>query len=99
MAAIEDLKNAWVARIGTISDALVKAEATYLLDQYIAALPQQAALEANQITSYSIGGRSFTRRMVGEGQSAIQRMKFELYQYCYGSTSLCDANEDTITDD
>jgi len=32
MAAIDDLKTAWTARLATISDAVVKAEGTVALD-------------------------------------------------------------------
>ncbi len=92
MAAIDDLKAAWTAEIAKISNALIKAEATYALDQYIAALPQQAALEANQIATYSIGGRSFTRRDITAGQIAVDRLKGNLWRYCKGSTSLIDCN-------
>lgn len=92
MAAIDDLKAAWVKEIAKISDALIKAEADYALDQYVAALPRQAALEANEIASYSIGGRSFTRRDITAGQIAIERLRNNLYRYCKGSTSLVDAN-------
>ena len=92
MSAINDLKAAWTARLATISDAVVKAEATYLLENYIAAYTNQAALEANTISSYSLGGRSVTKRNGEIGRAMIQSMKVELYRYCYGSNSLIDMN-------
>lgn len=92
MSAINNLKAAWTARLATISDAVVKAEATYLLDNYIVAYEKQAALEAQTIASYSLGGRSVTRRNAEIGRDMIQSMKTELHRYCYGSTTLIDMN-------
>jgi len=92
MAAIDDLKTAWVAKIALISDTLIKAKATYLIDNYIAALPKQAALEAQTIDSYSIAGRSFTYREAAAGKAMVNAMEAELYRLCYGSVSLADAN-------
>jgi hypothetical protein len=92
MAAIDDLKAAWTLRLATIADAVVKAEATYLLDSYIAAMTKQAALEADTIQAYSIGGRSVTRRDASVGQSMINGMRLALNRYCYGQTTLVDLN-------
>jgi hypothetical protein len=92
MAAIDDLKSAWETEIGKISDTLLKAKATYQLDNYIAAVQQQASLEANDIISYSIAGRTFTRRDVGAGQDAIAAMENELVLLCYGRANYVDFN-------
>lgn len=92
MSAITELQSAWQARTALISDPVIKAEANYLLENYVAATQKQAALEANTITSYSIGGRSVTRRDTAAGQTLIQQMRMELYRLCYGGTSLLDLN-------
>jgi len=93
MAAITDLKNAWTAELAGIADPVIEAEATYLLDGYITALTNQTALDAKTISSYTIGGRTVTRRDVSVGRNLIQGMKTELYRYVYGSTTLIDMNE------
>ena len=93
MSAITDLKSAWTAKLAGISDAVIKAEATYLLDGYIAALTNQTALDANTIQSYTIGGRTVSRRDAAVGRKMVQDMKTELYRYVYGSTTLIDLNE------
>ena len=98
MAAIDDLKSAWEIEIAKISDALTKADATYALEVYISAVQQQAALEAKDIASYSIGGRTFTYRDVLSGQQAIQQLKSQLHEQVYGRSNLVDFNSrDTIS--
>ena len=92
MTALSELKSAWTARLASISDPVVKAEATYLLDNYVTATEKQVALEASNIQSYTLGGRSITRRDVAVGQSMIQSMRMDLYRYCYGGNSLVDMN-------
>lgn len=88
--AIEVLQGAWEDQIALISDPIIKAEATYLLTGYIAALQQQAALDANTISSYTIGGRTVTRRDAGSGRDLLDAMAMKLRRYCYGSTTLID---------
>ena len=92
MAAIDALTTAYQTEIAKISDPLTKAQATYLLERYIAALQKQAALEANEIVSYSIAGRSFTRRDIAGGQSAINSMQGDLDRMFHGTVSLVDMN-------
>ena len=92
MAAIDDLKTAWGTEIAKISDTLIKANATYQLDVYIAAVQQQASLEAKDISSYSIGSRTFTYRDVLAGQQAIQTLENSLHDQVYGRSNLVDFN-------
>jgi hypothetical protein len=92
MAAIDNLKTAWETEIAKISDALIKAKATVLLDAYIAAYTQQIALSAKDIASYSIGGRTFTYRDATAGQNMINGMESDLHDYVYSTSSLVDFN-------
>ena len=92
MAAIDDLKTAWQTEIAKISDTLIKADATYNLDAYIAAVAQQSALEAKEIQSYSIGGRTFTYRDVNAGAQAIAKLQSSLHTAVYGRINLVDFN-------
>jgi len=95
MATSTAFKAAIVAQIEYIDDDLDKAEATYLCDRYFEALDKQQALEANEITSYSIAGRTFTRRTAAEGQSVINQLRHELDGFLYGTAHLVDANTET----
>lgn len=96
MAAIDVLDSKWTAEIALISDTAVdavrKAEATYCKDRYINALQKQASLENNEITSYTIGGRTFTRRNASEGQSVINELRNELSTLVWGTIVLADNN-------
>ena len=92
MTAIADLNTAWTAKIATISDTLIQAEATLILETYIAALPQQAALLSGNVSSYSIAGRSFTKRDAANGQQLIDTYRRELFRAVYGDVSLMDMN-------
>lgn len=96
MAAIDDLKTAWEAKIALISDALLKAEATLALDNYIDARTAQAALTSNEITSYTIAGRTVTRRNPESGQAMINHLQNELTEYVYGSVTLIDADNPEV---
>ena len=97
MAAIDDVKTQWLVKVALISDALIKAEATYALDRYIAALTGQASLESNEIVSYTIAGRTFTRRDTSAGKQAIADLRLDLHRLCYGSVSLADMNTEQST--
>ena len=97
MAAIDDLKTAWETEIATIGDTLQNAEATYLLDGYIAALQSQASMSANEISSYTIAGRTVTRRNADTGQRLINELRNELSLYVYGNVTQADLNCGTVS--
>lgn len=84
------LKTAYETEVAKISDTLVNAQATDLLDQLMGGLEQQEALEGDKIASYSLMGRSFTRRSVRDGRSAVNAMRRELDQMIYGGATLGD---------
>ena len=90
--AIATLQSAWETEIAKISDTLIKADATYKLSVYIAAVQQQASLEAKDIASYSIGSRTFTYRDVQSGQQAVQQLENALHDRVYGRSNLVDFN-------
>jgi hypothetical protein len=90
--AIAALQTAWETEIAKISDTLINAKATFQLDGYIAAVQQQASLEAKDIASYSIGSRTFTYRDVNSGAAAIQSLEDSLHDMVYGRTNLVDFN-------
>lgn len=86
------LKAAWVLEIAKISDALTKAEATQLLDEYIDARTAIADLQSGKVQSYSIGGRSFTFHTVGAAESLVKSKHWDLWRMVYGSTTLLTGN-------
>jgi hypothetical protein len=92
MTAIADLQTAWETEIAKISDALIKADATYKLSVYIDALTSQSSLEAKNISSYSIGARTFTYRDVTSGQNAVNQLASSLHDQVYGRSNLVDFN-------
>jgi hypothetical protein len=94
------LDTVWTAAIATIGDsntsgAIRKAEATSVKDRYLASLEKQAALENNEIQSYTIGGRTFTRRDAGAGQNVINSLRSELHSLVYGTIVLADNNSES----
>jgi len=89
---IAALQTAWETEIAKISDTLINAKATYQLSVYIAAVVQQASLESKDISSYSIGSRTFSYRSVGEGAAAVQRLEDSLHDMVYGRSNLVDFN-------
>jgi len=92
------LDTVYTAAIALLSDsstsgAIRKAEATSVKDRYLAALEKQALLENNEIQSYTIGGRTFTRRDVGAGQGVINQLGNHLWSLCHGTIVLADNNK------
>ena len=87
-----DLKAAYLVEVNKISNVLQKARATYLVDMWSDAIDQNAALLANDIISYSVGGRTITRRNASEGNSAIAEMEYTINVLIYGTISLIDNN-------
>ncbi len=92
MASSTALKAAFTTEIAKISDTLQNAEATYTLDRYIEALDKQNALEAGNIISYTMAGRTFTKRNAGDGQAVVQQLRADLNKFIYGRVYLSDNN-------
>jgi len=97
MAAIDDVKSAWETEIAKISNALLKAEATYILDQYIAARTAQTKLSSDEIQSYTITNRTVTRRDPNAGTALINDLQNQLSELVYGTVTLADANTEIAT--
>ena len=86
------LKAAFTTEIAKISDTLQNAEAAYTLDRYIEALDKQNALEAGNVTSYTMAGRTFTKRNASDGQAIVQQLRADLNKFIYGTVTLLDNN-------
>jgi len=86
------LKAAYTTEVAKISDTLLNAEATYLLDRYIEALDSQNSLEGGSIQSYSIAGRTVTKSNLSEGRTLTDSLRGQLHGLIYGHESLMDMN-------
>lgn len=62
MSNIADLKAALILEAADISDSIDKLECLSLIDDWYACRVALAAFEAGDVQSYSIAGRSVTRR-------------------------------------
>jgi hypothetical protein len=93
MADIAPVVAAYTTEIAKISDTLINAKATYQLARWSEAQANQTSLEANEIQSYTVGDRTFTRRDVAAGQSALQQMENDLNAMIYGTAYLADNNQ------
>jgi hypothetical protein len=86
------LKTAYQTEVDKITDTLQNAKADYLLDRFIEALDNQNALEANEITSYSIAGRTVTNANPNVGAQAVRILQSDLESLIYGTVHLSDFN-------
>lgn len=74
MSNISDLKDALIDEANDLEDALEKLEVLSDIDDWYNVRVALAALSTQGILSYSIGGRSVTRRQVPELQAEEQRL-------------------------
>jgi hypothetical protein len=88
--ALATLAAAYATEIAKISDSVVKAEATYLLERWQAAVAQTATLEAQNVISYSAADVSVQRRRIEESQSQANAMQARLRCMIYGDVVLVD---------
>ena len=86
------LKAAYQTEIDKLSDTLGKARANYALDRLIDALNSQSALESKEIQSYTIAGRTVSRRDSTAGIDLIDRLTADLDGMIYGTVTLVDMN-------
>lgn len=97
--ALATLAAAYATEIAKISDSVVKAEATYLLERWQAAVAQVATLEAQNVVSYSAADVSVTRRRISEGRESAAAMQADLRAMIYGSVVLVDQSFDSTGTD
>lgn len=81
----DDLKTALTTEANTLTDAIDKARALVLVDQYIAALTQQANATASNVSAYSISNRSVTRTGTADYQATVDKLWRDLCRMLYGS--------------
>jgi len=83
-AAVTALVAALATEIAKLDDDLAKADAAVALERYGAALENQASVEAGGIQSYTIAGRSITRRNLAEGEKQLAQLRAAVLAYVRG---------------
>jgi hypothetical protein len=92
-ASLTALQAAWQTRIDALTDDATKAEAGVALEDYIAAKTAHSAAVADRLTSYSIQGRSATRRDPDQLQQAADQAMARLAALCGGGYQLANCSE------
>ena len=82
------------AQVAGIVDALAKEKATNLLEIYIAAWNAMATATPNGVVSYSISGRSVTRKNDESFRAFVSGLETDIMTLIYGRTSYV-SNEGT----
>lgn len=67
-----------------------KEAAQEKLTEYVAAKAASAAAASNDVVSYSISGRSVTRRNNSEFHAHVKRLETELTELIFGGETLVD---------
>lgn len=87
----ENLTTALQARVTDLGlDDIPESKALILIDQYVAALQQQATESASNVTAYSISGRSVTKGSVRDFTKRVADLEGQLFSILYGSTTYAD---------
>ena len=92
MSAQSDLFDAYTAKILLISDSLRALRATWLLDRWNTAAGELTSAEASDVISYSILGRTFTKRDLSQATTLVNSLEGEVRRSIYGTTRLVDLN-------
>lgn len=97
MANIDTLKAALVAAAASIVNDIDRYECLLLIDDWAACRTAVAAVQANSIVSYSIGGRTVTRgnvdTFVQQERMLYARIHEALYLRGCNLISMADADE------
>jgi len=94
-AAIDAIQAAMLARSATITDALIKAECDAFIAEYIAVRTAILALSSQQVTSYSLAGRSVTRADLGTLRGQANAIRAEIDACIEGNAVLVGDLSDT----
>jgi hypothetical protein len=89
------LETAIQTEITAMPAGIRKELAQEKLTEYLAAKAAASTASANDVISYSISGRSVTRRNGSEFRSFVKELETELADLIYGSTTLIDFSKET----
>jgi hypothetical protein len=84
------------AQVAAIVDTLAKEKATNLLEIYVAAWPAMASATPNAVVSYTIAGRSITRKNDSEFAAYVASVESQIYELIYGRTSYIDGSSESL---
>lgn len=87
---IDTLKAAIQVEVDGVSDAVDKAEAQVALDRYAAALTAQSEMESGAVQSYTIAGRTVTRRAAETGVKLIAELRADVYRFIRSPFAVVD---------
>jgi hypothetical protein len=93
MSNIDNLKAAYLIEVNKITNPLLLAQATVLLDEYIALKTAVSSLNAQTLDSYSIAQRSIQRRKIENAEAACRSKEFELNRALYGVSAIADMSQ------
>ena len=92
----ELLKTELQTLAAELSNAVAKYKCLALIDQYIAALEQQAVATATDVQSYSIGNRSVSRASADNYANTVARLENEINELLYGNVAYADFRVNTV---
>jgi hypothetical protein len=89
------LETAIQTEITAMPAGIRKEAAQEKLTEYVAAKAAAASSASNDVVSYSIAGRSVTRRNNAEFRTFVKELETELCDLIYGSDSLISFSTET----
>ena len=95
MSNYTDLKTTLQDKADELDDDAPKYKCLILIDQYIAALEQQATATSTDVSSYSIAGRSVTRGGAANYTSMVADLENQINFLLYGNVTYADFRVNT----
>jgi hypothetical protein len=86
--ALTAMYNQYVADAATLSDSRRVLQANLAIERWYAAATAHATEEANAIQSYTIAGRSISRRAIGDLARAADTLRVEVEGILYARGSV-----------
>lgn len=90
MTNYSSLQTALEALANDLDDDVRKYECLILIDQYVDAIEAQATTVSSDVASYTINGRTVSRREVLAMQSQVNNLKQQINDILYGNVSYVD---------
>ena len=87
MSNISDLKAALIEQAASISNAIDRLDCLATIDDWYACRVAVAAVQANSVQSYSIGGRSVTRQNLAQFQEQERQLYARILEFLYARGS------------
>jgi len=90
MTNYSSLQTALESLANDLDDDVRKYECLILIDQYVDAIEAQATTVSSDVASYTINGRTVSRREVLAMQSQVNNLKQQINDILYGNVSYVD---------